>query len=134
MNIYSANEKKKYFVYGLIATCLGREFRSVRSRVKKYSLEISEVLDGDPWMAILESQKGSYLTDIKLRELHNDYQLDPDNKKVPYYFIAKDISSKKEYVLFSNKFELIPINTKEEKENAVKIGKGLGIVEDQLDF
>ena len=130
----SANLTKKYTVFGVIATCLGKDFRSIRSRVNKYYLEVDEVLENDPWMAILASKQHTSISESKLRELANDYQLDPDGKKVPYYFCAKDLSNSKEYVIFSNKFELIPINTKEEKDKAVKIGLNLGLVEDQLDF
>lgn len=129
-----SNSTKKYTVFGIIATCLGKDYRSIKSRVSKYYLEVDEVLDKDPWMAILCSQAHTSISESKLRELASDYRLDPDGKNVPYYFCAKDLSNGKEYVIFNNKFELIPINTKEEKENAVKIGINLGLVEDQLDF
>ena len=135
INNIKDSPKKKYIVFGLIATCLGKEFRIIRSRMRKYSLDIDEVLeDDDPWKAILGSKKHTSISETLLRELANDYQCDPDNKGVPYYFCTQDLSTSKEYVIFSNKFELIPVNTKDEKEKAVKIGTQLGLVKDQLDF
>ena len=130
MSWYRKSQEESYSVSGLIVTCFGKGYES---KLKKYNLEIDEKFDGDPWVASAKSSSDSSMSCKKLNELISDYQSDPDNKNVPYYFIAKN-SSGDEYVIFNDDGELVPINSNEEKIKAKDIGIKKGLVSDQVDF
>jgi hypothetical protein len=122
----TANQKKRYIIYGAILGCLGDNAIRVNYKVVK------KLPENDPWKAIIKSDGKLTLTDVNL--WHDLHKMDVDGKNVPYYFIIKDTESKKEFVWYSDDAEMMPINTKEEIEEARQAGLNKNLNRKQLDF
>lgn len=132
MNWYRKSHKEsQYTVSGLIVACFGKKYRQ---KLEEYDLVIEELFKGDPWIASAKSKQGCSLSEQDLKDLIEDYQEDPDDKGVPYYFAIKDINDGKEFVIFNDDGIFHPINSEEEKENTKEAGIDKGLVEEQLDF
>jgi len=118
MKIAKLSNDKKWLIYGAI--------RSVFNlKDDEFEFEIEEEFPNDPWIA---SIKIGPLTTKELMYFHKHYCLDPDKKGIPYYFMAEDINSKEEFVMFSSDKKLYPI------EKAKDVGRKKGLKEEQLDF
>ena len=98
----------------------------------KYKLKYTEVLKNDPWRGIVESKEP--LNKIEVENLLHDHEYDPDNKKIPYYFIVKNIEEKKEFVIFTDKDIWYPLNTMSEKIKARDAGLKKGIPLHQVNW
>lgn len=116
---------KCYKIYGAILGCLGNHAKDVEYKV-------TENLPKDPWIAIIESKY--LLTITEVNKWHKYHVVDVDKKKVPYYFIVKNVVKKLEYVWYSDDASWMPINTKDEKAKAKAAGLKKKLVESQLDF
>lgn len=116
---------KVYKITGAILGCLGKN-------ANKVNYKITEKLPDDPWIAIIESDGNITLEEVN--KWHKYHVCDPDKKGVPYYFVVENTQLHKQYVLFSDDNKWYPINTKQEKQDTVKIGLKKGLVKDQLDF
>ena len=118
-------EPAEYQIHGAILGCLGKN-------KDKIEYEIVEELPDDPWQAIIKSK--GLLTKKQLQEWHKLHNVDVDQKGVPYYFIVDHTPTGDKFVWYSDDSTMLPINTKEDKQAAIKRGLNKGLIEEQLDF
>jgi len=125
-------EDNIYMVSGLVLGCISPRSSQDKLQMDKYNLKYTEVLKNDSWRGIVESNNP--LNKIEVENLLHDHEYDPDNKKIPYYFIVKDISNNKEYVIFTDKDIWYPLNTMSDKIKARDAGLKKGLQLDQVNW
>ena len=123
--LIESNSQAIYKITGAILGCLGKHAKDVQYK-------IVEKLPNDPWIAIIESKEN--VTSEEVNKWHKYHVIDVDKKGVPYYFIVTDTSNHKQYVMYSDEKKWYSINTKQEKDLAIKAGLKKGVKKEQLDF
>lgn len=115
-------------VHGLIEGCL----LYPASAKQRFHLIVEEEFKNDPWVAALKSTQPLTLTEVW--DLWSLYQLDPDKKTIPYYFVVKNTTTGAEAVIFNDERTMYPITTDAEKQTVKQVGAKKGLDPAHLDF
>lgn len=128
---FSNISKDVWKIGGAILGCVSANYKTDKSFLKDNRFAIIEMLDKDPWRAIIGSM--DYLKQSEIEHFRSLHKYDPDKKGIPYYFVVRN-KSNVYYVIYSDDRTWYPINTKSEQNEAVRVGLVKGLVKEQLDF
>jgi hypothetical protein len=98
-----------------------------QENVARYQLETTKTIPNSPWLGVVRTGRGRFLTDRELSEFHRAHRRDADAAGVPYYFVARDNSTGRVYTLYSDEEKLYPLNTSEERARAKEVGLSKGL-------